>query len=210
VATLAVNTLSAGSHSLTAAYAGDGTFAGSTSAPVTTVVAARDFSLDANPPSATVMAGQSTAFTLTVTPAGGFTDRVTFSCPAITGITCTFNPPAATPNASAATTMLTVTTSAGVSRYGQIAPGIGGWGTLLASFGLIGALALFEKKTRPARAPILRAIAGAMAVLAMAFTLVSCGGYTTSGAANRGTASIVVTAQAGALTHTATVRVTVQ
>ena len=124
----------------------------------------------------------------------GIRKCVTFSCPVLTGITCSFNPPMVTPNAGAATTMLTVTTSAGVTRYGQ-ASGTTGSGFLLATLGLIGALALFIGKTRGIHIPFLKVAAGALSVLALAITLVSCGGYTTSGQTNRGTASIVVTAQ---------------
>jgi len=50
VATLTVNTLAAGAHSLTASYAGDGNFGGSTSPAVTTTIAGRDFTLGAAPP----------------------------------------------------------------------------------------------------------------------------------------------------------------
>ena len=105
--------------------------------------------------------------------------------------------------------MLTLTTSIGVNRYGQ-APGTTGFGFLLATLGLIGALALFTRKTRGIQIPFLKVAAGALSVLALALTLVSCGGYTTSGQTNRGTASIMVTAQSGAISHTTNISVTVQ
>lgn len=208
-ATLTVNTLAAGAHSLTASFAGDGNFGGSTSSPVNTTVITRDFSLGAAPTIATVTAGQSALFNLTVTPAGGFADPVTFSCPVLTGITCSFNPPAVTPNTGAVTTMLTVTTSAGVTHYGQ-APGTTGSGFFLATLGLFGALALFTRKTRGIQIPFLKVAASALSVLALAVTLVSCGGYTTSGQTNRGTASILVTAQSRNASHTTNISVTVQ
>jgi Bacterial Ig-like domain (group 3) len=209
VATLTVNTLAAGAHSLTASFAGDGNFGGSTSPSVNTTIITRDFSLGAAPTTATVTTGQSALFNLTVTPAGGFADPVTFSCPVLTGITCSFSPPTVTPNAGAATTMLTVTTSMGVTRYGQ-APGTPGSGFPLATLGLIGALALFTKKTGGIHIPFLKVAASALSVLALALTLVSCGGYTTSGQTNRGTASITVMAQSGTTSHTTNISVTVQ
>jgi hypothetical protein len=209
IATLTINTLAAGAHSLTASYAGDGNFEASTSLQITTTIAARDFSLGANPLAATVTAGQSTSFNVTVTATGGFVDPVTFSCPVLTGITCTFNPPMVTPNGAPIGTMLTVTTSAGVTRYGHVL-GITGSGFLLASLGLIGILALLKETTRKPHAAFLRVAAGALTVITLALTLVSCGGYTTSGQTNRGTAAIVVTAQSGAISHTTTVSVTVQ
>ncbi len=208
VATLTINTLAAGAHTLTASYAGDGSFAGSTSTPVITTVAAKDFSLDAVPATATVAAGQSAVFSISVTPAGGFADPVTFSCPPLTGITCNFNPPMVTPS-EVATTMLTVTTSAGVLRYGN-SFGATGSGLLVASLGLIGTLASVKKRTRRPHIAVLRVAAGALAVVTLALTLTSCGGYTTGGQTNRGTASIMVKAQAGAISHTTTVSVTVQ
>jgi len=97
VATLRINTLTAGAHSLTASYAGDGKFGGSTSAGVTINIANADFSLGATPTSATVVAGQSTQIILAVTPAGGFANSVTFSCSPIIGITCAFSPATVTP-----------------------------------------------------------------------------------------------------------------
>ena len=209
VAILRINTLAAGNHTLTASYPGDGNFDGSTSEAVIIAIAGKDFSLGVAPPSATVTAGQSALFTLTVTPAQGFADPVTFSCPVLTGITCSFNPPMVTPNAGAATTMLTVTTSAGVTHYGRTL-NTNGSGLLLASLGLVGILVSLKKKIRSPHAAFLRIAAGGLAVITLALTLISCGGYTTSGQTSRGTASIAVTAQSGAISHTANVSVTVQ
>jgi hypothetical protein len=114
-----------------------------------------------------------------------------------------------TPNAGVATTMLTVTTSSNVPRFGQI-PGVTGSGLLFASLGLIGILAMLNKKTSGTPIAFLRLTASALTVFALAFALVSCGGYTANGQTNRGTASITVTAQSGALSHTTSVSVTVQ
>jgi hypothetical protein len=212
VAFLRNNTLSVGAHSLTATYAGDGKFGGGTSAPITTTITGKDFSVGVAPPSATVTAGQSTSFNVTITPAGGFAGPVTFSCPALTGVTCSFNPPMVTPNGAAVSTMLTVTTSAGVTRYGQAAGmmGSGGPGILLASLALIAALAVLKKRARSPHFVFVRVAASALLVITLALTLVSCGGYTTSGQANRGTASVMVTAQSGAISHTTNISVTVQ
>jgi hypothetical protein len=209
VAILRINTLAAGNHTLTASFPGDGNFDGSTSEAVIIAIAGKDFSLGVAPPSATVTAGQSALFTLTITPAEGFADPVTFSCPVLTGITCSFNPPMVTPNAGAATTMLTVTTSAGVTHYGRTL-NTNGSGLLLASLGLVGILVSLKKKTRSPHAAFLRIAAGGLTVITLALTLISCGGYTTSGQTSRGTASIAVTAQSGAISHTANVSVTVQ
>ena len=208
VAVLRISTLAAGAHSFTATYPGDARFDVSASTPVVTTIAGKDFSVNANPPAATVTAGQSTVFNITVTPAGGFADPVTFSCPVLTGITCNFNPPMVTPNGGTAATMLTVTTSAAVFRYGQTI-GWMGFGLFVASIGLIGTLASFQKRAREPQVAILRMAAGVLTVITLAITLVSCG-YTSNGVTNRGTAVIAVTAQSGAIAHTTNVSVTVQ
>jgi hypothetical protein len=105
--------------------------------------------------------------------------------------------------------MLTVTTSAGVTRYGRTID-MNGTGLLLASLALVGILVSLKKKTCSPHAAFLRVAAGGLAVITLALTLVSCGGYTTSGQTNRGTASILVTAQSRNNTHTTNVSVTVQ
>jgi hypothetical protein len=209
VATLTISTPTAGAHSLTASYEGDGSFGGSASAEVNTTVASRDFSLNATPPAATVTAGQSTSFSVMVTPAGGFADPVTFSCPVLAGITCSFSPPTITPNAGTATTMLTITTSAGVTRYGNTLH-TQGPGIFLAGLAFIGILALVTKKVNGAFGPWFRTAAGVLSVFTLAVFLVSCGGYTTSAPTSRGTASVTVTAQSGAVSHATSVSVTVQ
>jgi hypothetical protein len=60
VAALTINTLTAGAHSLTASYAGDGNFGGITSIRVSTTIASRDFSLGVAPPSSTTSTGTNT------------------------------------------------------------------------------------------------------------------------------------------------------
>ena len=209
IAILRINTLTPGAHSLTASYGGDGKFGSSTSAAVTTTIANADFSLGATPMNATVVAGQSTQFILTVTPAGGFADNVTFSCSPVSGITCTFNPATVTPSNGTASTNLTVTTSASVPRYGLLMP------ELIGPFALLVALALFSfvvwkgGKLRTARGSLLTTGA-AVTIVALGLAIGGCGGYGSNTQPNRGTASIRVTAQSGTTSHTTTVSVTVQ
>jgi hypothetical protein len=207
VATFTTSTLATGAHSLSASYAGDDSFAGSTSEPVNTTIAARDFSLGAAPQAATVTAGQSAAFNITITPTGGFADPITLSCPPITGITCNFVQPTVTPNGAMAATMLTVTTSANVLQFGAT-PGNGtAW--FLASLGLIGVLAsLWRRGVRPRNA-IAGLAASMAAVIMLALTLMSCG-YSANSQTYRGTATVPVTAQSGGIVHTTTISITVQ
>jgi hypothetical protein len=85
-----------------------------------------------------------------------------------------------------------------------------GSGLLLASLGLIGTLVLLTRKTRGTHIEFLRVAARALSVITLALALVSCGGYTTNGQTSRGTASVTVTAQSGAISHTTNVSVTVR
>jgi hypothetical protein len=197
-------------HNITALYRGDVAFlASSASAPVDVTAPPADFSLAAAPSAATVTAGQSTQFMLTVTPAGGFANNVTFSCSPVTGITCTFNPPSVTPSNGAASSLLTVTTSASTSRYGLLMPGLIGPCALLLALALFCLVIARSGKLRNARASLLTATA-VLAIVALGLAIGGCGGYGSSTQPNRGTASIMVTAQSGTISHATTVMVTVQ
>lgn len=205
---LRTNTLPAGTHSLSVAYAGDGKFDVSTSAAVTLDIANPDFSIAAAPSTASVIAGRSTQFKMTVTSVGGFANSVTFSCAPVSGITCSFNPAAVIPGNGPASTTLTVTTSATVSRYGFVMPRqIGPWALLIA-------IALFSlAMLRSGKLPSIRPsplAASAAVIFALCLVIGGCGGYSNGSQANKGTATIMVTAQSGAVAHTTTVSVTVQ
>ena len=163
-----------------------------------------DYSLQASPTSATVAAGGSTNFTLTVSPANGFASAVRLRCTAPTGITCSLNPTTITPGAGAATSMLTATASSTVQHYGRPRA----IGTLFAGLGLFGC---FFAGARTSRRRLYSLVLGGIAsilVLGSLLASTGCGGY--SSQANRGTASIVVTATSGALSHTSTIYLTVQ
>src|SRR6266571_9208426 len=159
VAALGINSLATGVHSLTASYSGDDKFSATTSAAVTINIVNADFSVGAAPNTATVIAGQSTQFILTITPAGGFSNNVTFSCSPVTGISCTFNPPMVTPANGTASTTLTVTTSASVSRYGLLMPDLLGPAFLLSAFVLFAVVLWSGQNLRSARASLLAATA---------------------------------------------------
>jgi uncharacterized protein (TIGR03118 family) len=209
VAVLRVNTLAIGAHSLTASYAGDGKFGNSTSAQVTINIANADFSVGAAPPSTTVIAGQSAQFTLSVTPVGGFASNVTFSCAPVVGITCTFNTPTTDPINGVAHTTLTVTTAANITHFGTLAIDLARLCGLLATLVTFGFILRREGKLRIVRPALLTATA-MVTILGLSLVFSGCGGYGGGMQSNRGTASVVVTAQSGSISHTATVKVTVQ
>jgi hypothetical protein len=71
---------------------------------------APDFTLAASPNSQTVLPGQSTSYTVTVTPSGGFTGTITFSASGLpSGASASFNPASVT--GSGTSTMSVVTTA---------------------------------------------------------------------------------------------------
>jgi len=77
-ATFTTSGLSGGVHSITAAYSGDANFAISTSPGLTQTVA--DFSFSASPATASISAGSTSTYAITITPAGGFNQTISFQC----------------------------------------------------------------------------------------------------------------------------------
>jgi hypothetical protein len=113
VATLSVQNLPIGTDSITANYAGDDNYLSVSSAPATIDVAATStYSLAAGSTSLTITQGQSGTATISLTPVGGFSDPVQFSCSGLPQFaTCTFAPPSMTPGASASKTTMTIATN---------------------------------------------------------------------------------------------------
>jgi hypothetical protein len=118
VATLAITTLSVGSHSITAAYTGDSNFSTSTSGVITQVV--EDFSLaissGAGGTTVTVTKGSAGVFTFTLSPtapATTFPAAVTLAATGLpAGATATFSPTSIAAGAGSTTVTLTIQTSA--------------------------------------------------------------------------------------------------
>lgn len=116
LAALPVSFSAAGSYAITATYSGDTNNSVSTSSAVTVTVAAPvapDFQVSANPSSATVTRGQSATTTFTVTPNSTYTGTVNLACGTLpSGVTCSFSPTTVSTANGAATSMLTITTTA--------------------------------------------------------------------------------------------------
>ena len=208
VATYSTSTLSVGTHSITARYPGDTSFAASVSSAITeTINAAPSFTLAAATGTLSVMPGQSGTDTLTVTPVSGFNQAVSFACSGLpSGATCSFSPATVTPNGSAAsTTTMTIATTAATSRNSMPWP--------FAGSGITLALSLFFIR-RKKRLPLFLCLALLLGVGGM---VVGCGGGSASpknGGTPAGNSTVTVTALSGsgasALTQTATVTLTVQ
>ena len=116
VATAVYLNPAAGSHSLSASYAGDGNFLPSSAAPETATVAAMpDFTLAVNgAASETVQAGTVASFALTVAgQPGPFSGAVNLSAQGLpAGAAVSFSPPTVVPGSSSAAVTMTVGTSA--------------------------------------------------------------------------------------------------
>ena len=126
VVTLTDSNLAVGTHTITAAFSGDSHYAAATTGPVTVTVAAAvppSFSVAASPAALTVKQGGSGTDVFTLTPAGGFSSTVTFTCGSglPTGVSCSFSPASVTPSGSTPlTTTLTITTTG--SSTARLAP----------------------------------------------------------------------------------------
>lgn len=114
VASLAVSTLTAGSHAITAVYSGDSNFAGVSSSALSELV--QDFSLSitggtATGTSQTVSAGGTATYKIDVAPVGGntFPSAVSFAVTGLpTGATATFSPQTIAAGGGETTVTLTI------------------------------------------------------------------------------------------------------
>ena len=206
VATLTSSTLAGASYSITATYGGDTNFTGSSSSAVPYVI--QDFKVVPNPTTVTVTApGQSGMTTLTITPLGGFSQTISYSCTGLPSeATCTFAA------ASATTETLTIATAAPSARLDRIP--LGRRRTLFYALLLPGFLGLVVSAGNRKRTWRGLRLLSLIAVLAL-FTLSmpACGGgSSTSGnpGTPAGTSTVTVTATAGSLSHPVPITLTVQ
>jgi hypothetical protein len=199
-----------GSFAVSAEYTGDAELLPGTSSK-TLVVGnpAGDFIIDASPATATIKAGQTAMFTITVNPVNGLNSSITFACSGLPAASsCNFSPASLTPGASPVSTTLTIATTAPSSAAVPIAGPhpwtFAAWPVAM-MFGLfVLSIANRSKKTR--RWSL------AFGALALGFCLVSCGGGNSTPppiiGTPPGTSSITVTATS-VTTHAATLSVTV-
>jgi hypothetical protein len=123
-ATFSTSSLSAGTHSITAVYAGDSNFTGSTSAVLTQTVGTPSITVSVSPSTVIVPAGQTGTTTVSVVPSFGFNQQVSFACSGLPAAsTCTFTPPSVTPAGNGAvTTTLTIATDVATASLMKPAP----------------------------------------------------------------------------------------
>jgi hypothetical protein len=218
VATLSNTTLAAGTHNITAVYAGDTNFNASTSTGVSLVVTAPDFSLSPSAPSLSVMPGASATSTIAIKPVGGLD-------PSTVVLSCSISP-AASPSATCSLGGISVANSTGTStltittdgpQAALISPaGEHGSGTLFA-FGLMVPAMLLGGAglNKPNRRRLL-GFCVIFLVLGGCLLQTACGGGSKSLAptGNSGTPAgnytVTITGNASGAQHTAVVSLTVQ
>jgi hypothetical protein len=201
-----------GLHSLQATYGGDSTFPQATSPTMVEDVRLSvpgNFTVDASPQSATIKAGQTATFTITINPLLGMASPVTFSCSGLPAASsCTFSPASVIPDGASVSTTLTISTTAPTSAavpFARFQVRTFAW-----SIGIVlGLLVAGNFQTTIKAKSRWRALAGTAIVLC----IVSCGGGGStvpqpSGGTPPGAASIIVMATSG-VSHSAALSVTV-
>ena len=178
--------------------------------------AAPDFLLSSNPTSATVSAGNSAPFTVTVTPQGSFNNSISLSCSGLPALaSCTFSPTTVTPNANTATSNLSIATMAHTAflvrpTFGhQSRPLYAIWLALPAIM-LLGTVALATPNRKKLLSYILVCLLAVGCLLQAACGNSGGGGSGGTGGTPAGTYTITVTGTAGSAQHTTTLTLTVQ
>jgi len=137
-AVLVVNDLPIGTDSIQAVFAGTTPFPSSTSSAVSVIITeAPSFGVSSSSTSLTIKQGQTGSTTISLTPVGGFSAAVEFSCSGLPlYATCAFSPQSVNPGASVATTTVTIATNvqtshlqwpSSISYAGLVALGLGGF-----------------------------------------------------------------------------------
>ena len=200
-----------GSYTLSAEYPGDAVLAPSTA--TTTLVVGNpngDFSMDASPASATIKAGQTATFTITINPVNGMNSPVTFACSGLPAASsCTFSPASVTPNGSPVSTTLTLNTTAAASAVVPFA-GLPPWTFVSWSLATVFGFFMVRTGILDKKARRYSVVFGSIALL---LCLVSCGGgngtqTTTTTGTPPGSFSITVTANS-ATSHSAALNIAV-
>ena len=213
-ATFTTSGLSGGVHSITAAYSGDANFAISTSPGLTQTVA--DFSFSASPATTTITAGSTSTYAITITPAGGFNQTISFQCggaPML--VTCTAPASVSSTGGSYAPFNVTVAvaaTSLAPPDATMPFPGSGSrvtleWLLALVACGILSGIAV------PRRSRGWQVSGVAMLVLLVCAGCGASGGGSNPApkpAATPGTYTLTLTGTSGQLSHTTMVTLTVR
>jgi uncharacterized repeat protein (TIGR03803 family) len=204
-ATLQTSFAATGVYNVTASYSGNTTDAPSVSNALTETVVTPGITAAVNPTSLSIQPGTSGQLVITITPNGGYTGTIDFSCGTLPAhVSCTFVPPTLTLNGGAGpfTDTLTVSTNAAATAQRRI-PGENGKFdsvALAALFWLPGSIAaMFGLKRRKTKGSTSRPILWMIAILLWigAGALSSCGGKSSFAAPGTYTIPITLTVSGG-------------
>ncbi len=130
-----------------------------------------DFSLSASPPLATIAAGQSASYTVSIQPANGFNQAVSLTClGAPQATTCSVTPTSATPGGSEAVTASVAVKTTARSAVGprerehRIPPPAGRWPWVLGLLALASVAILAAQRKVPQRVWVGLAVAALLAL----------------------------------------------
>jgi len=204
------STSAQGTYVFSAEYPGDAVRAPAT-ATSTLVVGnpSGDFNIAASPSSATIKAGQTATFTITISPVNGLNSPVTFACSGLPAASsCTFSPASVTPNGSPVSTTLTLNTTAPQAATVPVAS-LRPWTFVAWSLGIVFGFSVVGVGARSKNARR----SAVFSVIALALLVVSCGGggspqTNPQNGTPPGTSSITVTATSGT-SHSAALNITV-
>jgi sugar lactone lactonase YvrE len=218
-AMLTTNTIPSGSTDITAVYTGDPSYTESSSNATANpiLIVSPDFNITATPSMLTISVGQSGTSVITVTPVGGYSETITFSCPGIPStLTCSFAPPALNFYPGTGTGTLSQTTTLTVTSTTDVAQLIHSGSdheTRLAGIFLglpgLGFLLCFARRRRMNLGRILSLMVLVLVACGTLAGVSGCGSG--SGTSTNGTYNIPVTLNDGSgITHIVTVTVNVQ
>ena len=160
-------------------------YATSTSSAVVVTVAPASFGLNVANPQATVRAGQSAAYNVSVSPMGNFTEPVALACSGLPAESaCEFAPPTVTPGRNAVQTMLTIRTTArtGTAATLPVHPPFDPRWLLSVALTLLTSLALLFtfKRSEAGRRQAWRFASVGTLLLAFGLAVSGCGGDSSS------------------------------
>jgi uncharacterized protein len=205
VATLTTKTLPVGADAITATYNGDSVYpAVSTTAPVTVTITPApvpDFSFSVANTSINVSdANHTGSATLNVAMVNGFSQTVSFSCAGLPANShCTFAPPTLSASGTSTLTVAIDQASLIPNPFHRHDGGI-------AIAALLGLPFLLRRRLR-AKLTLHTTLLATLLLAVAASTLVGCGSGVSTG---KGTSTVIVSATAGSLTHTASFTLNVQ
>lgn len=175
-----------------------------------------DFNMTATPASASVAAGQSATYTVTINPQfGSYDNAIALTCSGVPALaSCSLSPNSSTPGTAQTTATLTITTTASGASFPQMPGGPNPpalyW--LAAVLALLGFALMRHREAIGYRAFKIRTALAAITLFSV-LLFASCGGGSNSPprpGTPPGTSTITVTGTAGSLTQTATVSLVVQ